>query len=88
MHDLHARLTGDLDYWMTDALAIEVVLFSLPPSYKDVVVDYIMRGESFTFHEFMARLRTVNVDPIAGEVLDGEGIFDIQVINVFHVKHL
>ena len=45
MYDLHARLTGDLDYWMTDTLAIEVVLFSLPPSYKDVVADYVMRGE-------------------------------------------
>ena len=42
MHDLHARLTGDLDYWMTDAFAINAVLFSLPPSYKNVVVDYVM----------------------------------------------
>ena len=83
LHRIHRRLTGDLDYWMTDALAIDAVLFSLPPSYKDVVADYVMRGESFTFHEFLARLRTVKVKPIEGEVIDGEGIFDIQVINVF-----
>ena len=36
-----------------------------------------------TFHEFLAKLRTLKVDPIAGEVIDEEGIFDIQVINVF-----
>ena len=68
---------------MTYEFAIDGVLRSLPPSYKDFVIGYVMRGESFTFHEFLARLRTVKVKPIEGEVVDGEGIFDIQVINVF-----
>ena len=83
MHRIHGCLTTDLDYWMTDEIAIDGVLSSLPPSYKDFVIGYVMRGESFTFHEFLARLRTVKVDPVAVEVIDGEGIFDIQVINVF-----
>ena len=68
---------------MTDEFTIDGVLRSLPPSYKDFVIGYVMRGESLTFHEFLARLRTVKVDPVAVEVIDGEGIFDIQVINVF-----
>ena len=83
MHRIHGCLTTDSDYWMTDEIAIDGVLSSLPPSYKDFVIGYVMRGESFTFHEFLTRLRTVKVDPVAVEVIDGEGIFDIQVINVF-----
>ena len=42
-----------------------------------------MRGESLTFIEFMNQIRNVRVEPIAGEIIDGEGIFDIHVINVF-----
>ena len=53
------------------------------PSYKGVVSGYVMGGESLTFVEFMSQIRTVQVEPIAGEIIDGEGIFDIQVINVF-----
>jgi len=83
MHRIHGRLVHDLDYWMTDRFAIDGVLRSLPPSYKDHVLGYVMREESFTFHAFLAELRTLKVEPIAGEVIDGEGIFDIHVINVF-----
>jgi hypothetical protein len=37
----------------------------------------------------MAELRTLKVTPIiAGEVIVGEGIYDICVINVFYYKHL
>jgi len=70
MHGIHARLTGDLDYWMADELAIDGVLRSLPPSYKESVLGYVMRRDSLTFHEFLAELRTLKVEPIAGEVID------------------
>ena len=83
MNEIHGRLTSDMDYWMTDSFAIDGVLHSLPPVYKDVVLGFVMRGESFTFHEFLTELRTLEVEPIAGEVIDGAGIFDIHVINVF-----
>ena len=83
MQRIHGCLTRDLDYWMTDEIAIDGVMCSLPPSCKDFVISYIMRGESFTFHEFMAQLRTAKADQVAGEVIDGEGIFDIHIINVF-----
>ena len=68
---------------MRDSFAIDGVLHSIPLVYKDVVLGYVMRGESFTFHEFLAELRTLKVEPIAGEVIEGAGIFDIRVINVF-----
>jgi hypothetical protein len=38
--------------------------------------------ESFTFYGLLARLRTLKVEPLAGKVLNREGIFDIQVINI------
>jgi hypothetical protein len=72
MYDIHLRLVEDFDYWTTEEFAITTVLHSLPPSYKDFVHDYVGRGESFTFHEFMVRLRNVKVEPIAGEIIDGE----------------
>ena len=86
MYDHHKYLIVDWDYWMADAFTIDVVLRSLPPSYEGVVNGYVMRGESFTFREFISQIRTVQVQPIAGEIVDGEGIYDIHVINVF--KHL
>jgi hypothetical protein len=70
MHRIHKRLTDDLNHEMTHAHAIWVLLGSLPPSYAKVVAGYLERDESLTFNEFLARLRNVVVDPIAGEVID------------------
>ena len=67
---------------MTDEFAIDGVLRSLPPSFKNYVRDYVMGRDSITFCEFVSRLRHVKVEPIAGEVVNAEGISDIQVVNV------
>jgi len=84
MHRIHRRLTDDLDYLMTDELAIDVVMLSLPPSYKEFIDSYVKIGDDqITFHQFMMQMRRLRVEPIAGEVIDGAGICDIQVINVF-----
>ena len=83
MHGIHLRLVEDFDYWTMEEYAILQVLRSLPPSYRDFVHDYVGRGESFTFHEFVNKLRSLNVKPTDGEFFDGEGIYDIQIINVF-----
>ena len=83
MHRIHERLTVELDYWIRDEFAVEGVLRSLPPSYKSVVLGYVMRRDSITFHELLAELSTLKVEPIAGEVVDVEGIFYIHVINIF-----
>ena len=45
-------------------------------------------GESFTFHEVMAKVENFKGRTNAGIVIDGEGICDIQVINVFSHKTL
>ena len=83
MYEHHKCLTVNWDYWMEEAFTIDVVLRSLSPSYRGVVSGYVVRCESLTFAEFISQLRTVQVQPIAGEIIDGEGIFDIHVINVF-----
>ena len=67
---------------MTYAFVINGVLRSLPPNYKEYVLSYVMLEESFTFHEFLTKLRTLKVDPMAGEDVDGVGMFDIRIINV------
>ena len=69
--------------------AINTMLHSLPPSYRDLVHGYVGRGESLQLFEFMVSLRDVEVEPIEGEIVDGEGIFDILVINVCSlIQHL
>ena len=40
-------------------------------------------GESFTCHEVMVKVENFKSKTNAGIVIDGESIFDIQVINVF-----
>jgi hypothetical protein len=76
MHRIHGCLVDDWDYWMTDRFAVDGVLRSLPPSYKDHVLDYVNKDKLFTFHVFLAELRTLKVEPIAGEVIDRECIYD------------
>jgi hypothetical protein len=84
MYDIYEYLVTGLNYWMSEIFAREVVLRSLPPSYKDVVNSYVMKGDIYVpFFKFMVKLANVKVEPIAGEVVDPAGIFDIQVINDF-----
>jgi hypothetical protein len=70
MQRIHERLTGDLGYWMTDELAIDGVLRSLPPSYHDHVIYYARRKQEYTFPDLMAELQTLKVEPVAGEIID------------------
>jgi len=89
MHGIYQSLVEDFDYWTTDEFAITTVLHSLPPSYKNFVHDYVGRGETSHFHVFMVKLRSVKVEPVAGEIIDGEGIYDIPVVNVYSlIQHL
>src|SRR3954463_12109616 len=89
MHGIHLKLVEDFDYWTTEESAINTVLHSLPPSYTDFVHDYVGRGGSLQFFEFMVNLRDLEVEPIDGEIVDGEVIFDIIVINVCSlIQHL
>ena len=89
MHGMHLSLVDDFDYWTMEEFAITTVLHSLPPSYEDFVHGYVGRGESSTFHEFMVKLQSVKVELISGEIIDGEGIYDIHVINVYSlIQHL
>ena len=66
MNSYHEHLV-DLDYGMADDFAIEGVLHSLPPSYKDLVTSYLVRGELFAFQDFLVELWKAKMEPIAGE---------------------
>ena len=74
MHRLYFTLVDFWNYEMTEKLAIDGVLRSLRPSFKNYVRDYVLRGASITFCEFVSQLRHVIVEPIAGEVVNAEGI--------------
>ena len=43
MHEIHRRLTHVWDYWMADETTMDVVLRSLPLSYKSYVRDFVMK---------------------------------------------
>ena len=83
MHEIHQRLTYVWDYWMADEWAMDIVLRSLPISYKSFVRDFVMKGEQFPFFTSMERLRTAKVEPVEAEIVDPEGIYDIQIYKCF-----
>jgi hypothetical protein len=85
MHRIHRRLIDELKYLMTDEFVIDVVvLLSLPPSYKEFIEIYVMTGyDEITFHQCIVKLRHPKVKPIAGEVVDPMGIFDIECYKCF-----
>jgi len=83
MYELWKRVTTELNGRMSDEIATNVILLSLPRSYKDVIAGFLRdRDYHDPFFDFMMWLRNQKVDSTAGEVIDGSGIFDIQVINV------
>ena len=83
MYGLWKRLTTELNGRITDEIAMNVVLLYLPRSYKAVIAGFLRdRDDHVPFFDFMMWLRNQKVDSTAGEVIDGAGIFDIQVINV------
>ena len=83
MYGLWKCLITELRGSLGDEIAINVMLLSLPASYKDIVAGFIRdRDGRVLFFDFMMWLRNQKVDSTAGKVINGAGIFDIQVINV------
>ena len=83
MYELWKRITTELNGRKSHEIATNIVLLSLPRSYKNVVAGFLRdRDYHVPFFDFMMWLRNQTVDSTAGEVIDGSGIFDIQVINV------
>ena len=79
MFDIHDDLTNMCGHWMADTFAIQAVLCSLPPSYKELVDEYVIKSESLLFTDFLVEIKDMKVEPIEGEIDDTQGIFDIQV---------
>jgi hypothetical protein len=64
MHRIHGHLILKFDYEIPDPIANGAVLRSLPPSYRRFIEEFVMGGEMVTFHELVARVRTLKVDCI------------------------
>ena len=72
MYGLWKRLTTELSGRISDEIAMNVVLLSLPKSYKDVIARFLRdRDDHVPFFDFMMWLRNQKVDSTAGEVIDG-----------------
>ena len=88
MFDIHDDLTNTCDYWMADTFAIQAVLRSLPPSYEELVDEYILKSDFLLFNDFLVEIKDVEVEPIEGEIDDTQGIFDIQSYNCYFLHLL
>ena len=53
MEEIFHRLTVVFEYWTTDTFGISVILRSLPPSYREFVESYVVRGESVELPAFL-----------------------------------
>ena len=75
MYRIYYTLVDAWDVEMSDEFAIDGLLRSLPPSFKNCVRDYVMKRDSITYSELVSRLRRVVRDPLAEGVNNAEGIF-------------
>jgi hypothetical protein len=83
MHGTHMHPILEFDHEIPDPLSNGAVLCSLPPSYRSFVKDFVMGGELVTFHELVARVRSLKLDCIQGEIIDPTDICDIQCYKCF-----
>jgi len=84
----HVQHLSELEYKILDDLVVDGVLHSLHPSYKSFIHVYHMREKYLTFSEKLMLVISVKVKANVGEVIDGEGIYDIHVIDVYPYKAL
>ena len=80
MLDAYEYLTEVWNDWIDDSFAIKAVLHSLPPSFKEIKATYIPQVDQLSFNKFLRELMMVKVKPIAGEIIDSTGIFDILIV--------
>jgi hypothetical protein len=78
MHRIYRRLTDELKYEMTDDIGKDVVLQSLPLNYNAYVEGYLMAKFDVTFHQCLMQIKSLTLEPIVGEIVNPEGIYDIQ----------
>jgi hypothetical protein len=78
MKRIHRILTIELKYEVTHAFAKSMVLRSLPPSYIGFVESFVKENEAVNFHQLLGRIRIHEEEPVQVEIIDLEGIFDIQ----------
>jgi hypothetical protein len=70
IHGIHRQLILEFDHEIPDPIVRGAVLRSLPPSYWSFVKEFVMEGKMVTFHELVARVRSLKVDCIQGEIIN------------------
>jgi hypothetical protein len=83
MHIIHRHLILEFDHEIPDPIANGAVLCLLPPSYRCFVKEFVMGGQLVTFHELVARVRSLKMDCIQGEIVNPTGIYDGQCYKCF-----
>jgi hypothetical protein len=72
---LYRRLIDELDYKITDDIGKDMMLLLLPLSYTSYIEGI--------FDQCLMQLKSLKVEPIAGEIIGPVGIFDIQCYKCF-----
>ena len=75
MYKIYYTLVDAWDMEMPDEFAIDGLLRSLPPSFKNFVRDFVKERDSITYPELVSRLRRIERIPIEREIDNAEGIF-------------
>jgi hypothetical protein len=83
MNRIHRGLTVELEYEIINAFTKSMVLRSLPPSYRGFVESFVKGNEAVNFHQLLGRIKIHEVEPVQGEIIDLDGIFDIQYYKCF-----
>jgi hypothetical protein len=78
MHRIYRRLVDKFEYEMTDDIGKDVVLQSLPPSHTALVEGYVIARFKDNFHQCLVQLRSLKVEPVAGEIVNPTCICDIR----------
>jgi hypothetical protein len=76
-------MVDEFEYDMTDDIGKDRVLQSLPPSYNALVEVYVMTEFKDNFHQCFAQIRSLKVEPGAGQIVNPIVICDIQYYKCF-----
>jgi hypothetical protein len=81
MSRLYRRLTDVFTYRISDVIAVDTVMLSLPETYNGFIESYVTSNIELSFDEFLDHLRDQNVEPDEGEIIDeDEGIYLIYLL--------
>jgi hypothetical protein len=88
MHRIYRRLVDEFEYEMNDYIGKDVVLQLLPLSYNALVEGYVIAGFNYNFCQCLVQLKSLKVEPVAGEIFDPAGICDTRCYKCLLIRVL